>query len=337
MNILLQGHVSLQVLHIGSEAGDEVSVVEAARDALKTQAGALERVADQLGIEFSHALDLICRCDGRVVVCGVGKSGLIGRKIAATFACSGVPSLFLHAADAAHGDLGMVTRNDLLLLISHSGATEELVNLLPHFEELGVPIISLVGQTSSPLALAADVAVCTQVEREACPHNVLVTTSALVTLAVADALALAVMNRRNVSAGDLGRRHPRGALGKRFSNRVRDVMSRESLPLVPPELPVGEALVTMASSRCGLLIVVDAVGAPLGIVTPDELRDAVRADTKLLARPVSSIMSSDPVTVTEDASHHAAEEKMLRLRLSALVVVDAKQRVSGVVQASAAR
>jgi arabinose-5-phosphate isomerase len=327
--------VSLQIVQIDAVDADEV--VEAAREALKTQASAIERVAEQLGGEFSRALELISRCHGRVVVCGVGKSGLIGRKIAATFACSGVPSLFLHAADAAHGDLGMVTRSDLLMLISHSGSTEEIVRLLPHFEELGVPIVALVGQSSSPIGLAADVALCTHVEREACPHNVLVTTSALVTLALADALALAAMNHRNVSAGELGRRHPRGSLGKRLSRRVRDVMSRESLPLVSPDLPVGEALVTMAASRCGLLIVVDAVRAPLGIVTPAELLAGVRSEPGFLSRPVSSIMIPDPVTVSEDVTQHAADERLQRLRLTALVVVDAQQRVSGVVQSSPPR
>ncbi len=325
------------MLHIEPVDADDVSVVAAAREALKTQAMALERVADQIGVEFSHALDLICRCNGRVVVCGVGKSGLIGRKIAATFASSGTPSLFLHAADAAHGDLGMLTRDDLLILVSRSGATEELVHLMPHFEELGVPIVALVGQRNSPLGRAADVTICTQVEREAFPHNILVTTSALVTLAIADALALAGMNRRNVSAGDLSRRHARGSLGKRFSNRVRDIMLREALPLVPPELSVGEALVSMASSRWELLIVVDAVGSPLGIVTPAELKVAVRSGNGVLGHPVSSIMSADPVTVSEDATQHAADEKMQRLRLSALVVVDGEQRVSGVVQGSPSR
>jgi arabinose-5-phosphate isomerase len=238
--------------------------------------------------------------------------------------------LFVHAADAAHGDLGMVTHSDVLMLVSHSGATEELLRLLPHFEELGVPIISLVGQPGSPLALAADVAICTQVEREACPHNVLVTTSALVTLALADALALAVMQHNNVSVGDLGRRHPRGSLGRKLTRRVGEVMHRKSLPLVPPEMLVQDALLVMTGSPYGILVVVDVLGAPVGVVTPEDLRAGFALDHGMLAEPIACLMTPAPLTVSDQVSLHSAYERMTRLGEHALVVVDDAQRVVGI-------
>jgi arabinose-5-phosphate isomerase len=328
--------VSLKIVQLESpiaEADDaDASVLASAQRALAAQADALGTVAERLGREFCRAVDLLYRRDGRVVVCGVGKSGLIGKKIAATFACSGTPSLFVHAADAAHGDLGMIMRSDVLLLVSHSGATEELVRLLPHFRELGVPMIALVGDLDSPLARAADVAVCTYVEREICPHNVVVTTSALVTLAIADALALTVMRRRGVGPSELERRHPHGSLGRRLTRTVREVMQRDPLPLVVPELPLREALVAMAAARSGILVVIDAARSPLGVVTESELRTALNDELASLERPVGTIMSADPVTIHEDARWNAAEEKIRRLALPALVVVDAKNRVSGVLQ-----
>jgi arabinose-5-phosphate isomerase len=276
----------------------------------------------------------LCSCKGRVVVTGMGKSGLIGRKIAATFACAGTPSFFLHPADAAHGDLGMITESDTLLLVSHSGATEELLQLLPYLDELGVPIVALVGRAGSPIAQAADVALCTHVEREVCPHNVIVTTSAIVALSLADALALAMMRYRNVSVADLRRRHPRGALGKRLTSRVSEAMQRDRLPLVDADLALNEALVIMAAQRSGLLIAVNGVGMPLGVVTEVELRQSLRDQPNLLGMTVRSIMAPGPVTLREDATLHAAEEKMRGLRLKSLVVVDAHNRVTGIVHAS---
>lgn len=326
--------VSLRVVNLESAIeGSDAEVLERARDSLHAEAAALARVAERLGTDFCRAVDVLSTCQGRVVVSGVGKSGLIGRKIAATLASSGTPSLFVHAADAAHGDLGMLAPSDVVMLISHSGATEELVRLVPYFEELGTPVIAIVGHGGSPLAQAADIVIQTHVDRETCPHNVVVTTSALVTLAIADALVLAVMRRRKISAAELGWRHPRGTLGKRL-RRVCDVMQRDSLPRVLPDVCVGDAIVKLAAARLGLLVVTDAAGRLLGTVGEPELRAALGGDdgAAILQQPARNIMSPATATVREDSSVAAAEARMRRENLHALVVVDADGRFTGVLR-----
>ncbi|HEX9619475.1 MAG TPA: KpsF/GutQ family sugar-phosphate isomerase [Polyangiaceae bacterium] len=325
--------MTLRVLSLREPRPSEVEpVLTAARAELSSQAEALSEFATRLDAEFCRALDLISGCRGRVAVCGVGKSGLIGRKLAATFTCSGTPSFFLHPADAAHGDLGMLTGEDVLVLISNSGGTEEIVRLLPDFLEFGMPIVALVGQRDSVLGRAATVALETRVERETCPHNFVPTTSSLVTLALGDALAVAAMRRRNVSAGDLVRFHPGGNLGKRGRRAVADVMLTHPLPLVPPDQALSDVLPTMTTGQCGLVIAVDSEGRPLGIVTDGDLRRALMRQRDLGSLSVSDVMTRDPVTVREDAELSHARERMHRLRLKALVVVDAEQRVSGVVE-----
>jgi len=303
-----------------------------ARSSLHHQAQALDRVASHLDDQFCRALELLLSCRGRVVVSGIGKSGLIGRKIAATLACSGTPSFFVHPGEAAHGDLGMVTPEDVLILVSNSGETSELVQLLPHFLELGVPIIALVGRITSSLARAASVVLDIEVEKETCPHNLVPTTSALVMLALGDALAMAAMRAREFGPNDFGRYHPGGTLGRRLSKRVKDVMQSQELPLVTVERRVREALVVMNEGRCGLVIVVDEDSRPVGIVTDGDLRRALQERPHLLELSVRKIMSKNPVTISEDATVNEAEERMHRLRIKALVVVNDEQRVSGIVE-----
>lgn len=310
----------------------EQGVIEAARSSLNSQAVALERLAGRLNGEFCTALDLLVGCRGRVVVSGMGKSGLIGRKIAATLSCCGTPSFFLHPGEAAHGDLGMVTHGDVLLLVSNSGESGELVGLLPSFLELGVPIIALVGDPCSTLARSANAVLDVSVERETCPHNLVPTTSALAALAMGDALATTSMKMRGVTASDVGRLHPAGSLGRRLTTRVRDVMQSRQLPLVTPERTVSEGVFTMTRGRCGLAVVVDEDSEPVGIITDGDLRRALQQRPGLLDLPVSEIMTSQPVTIHEDATLHEAEERMHRLRLKALVVIDHKHRVSGVIE-----
>jgi arabinose-5-phosphate isomerase len=309
-----------------------VGLLDAARTSILHQANALTKLANRIDDDFSRAVELILECTGRVVVSGMGKSGLVGRKLAATLNCSGTPSIFLHPGEAAHGDLGMVTAQDLLVIISNSGETTELVTILPYFVELGIPIVALVGQQSSSIGRAATVALDISVDRESCPHNLVPTTSALVTLATGDALAMAAMVKRGFTAQDFGRFHPGGALGTQLSNRVRDVMQTQQLPLVPETRLLGEALLPMSSGRCGLVIVTDHDGKPLGIVTDGDLRRALQHDPNALHSPVSAFMTRKPVTVRDDATIREAEERMHRLRLKALVVVDTKQQVVGVIE-----
>ncbi len=313
-------------------ARPDIGVLDTARASILNQASALNKLASRIDDEFCRALGHVLDCAGRVVVSGMGKSGLVGRKIAATLNCSGTPSVFLHPGEAAHGDLGMVTAMDLLIVISNSGETTELVKLLPYFLELGIPIVALVGQRSSSIGRAATVVLDTSVDRETCPHNLVPTTSALVTLAIGDALAMSAMVQRGFTAKDFGRFHPGGALGSQLLNRVADVMQTQQLPLLPATTLLGDALLPMSSGRCGLVIVTDDYQCPLGIVTDGDLRRALQQDAQALQRPISEFMTRKPVTVREDATIREAQERMHRLRLKALVVVDAKQRVVGVIE-----
>jgi arabinose-5-phosphate isomerase len=318
-------------LEVGQASADHAVLAEA-RQALESQAAALEDVARRLSEPFCRALDLILACRGRVVVCGVGKSGLIGRKLAATLASTGTPSVFLHAAEAAHGDLGMVTRADVVLIVSNSGSTEELVWLLPQFQALGVPIIAMVGNTGSAVAQAAAMVIDISVEREICPHDLVPTTSTLATLAVGDALAIAAMNRRGFSAQDFARVHPRGALGRKLNRRVSDVMRRDPLPVAAPDVSIREALLVMTAGRSGLVVLVDAARHPLGIITDGDLRRGLQSTPDLLERPASELMTAPPITIRHTAWAREANERMRRYRVKALVAVDAQNQMVGVVE-----
>jgi arabinose-5-phosphate isomerase len=327
--------MALQVVaREGSSRPDsEQSVLAEARDSLSSQAQALTRAAAGLDSAFVQALQLILECSGRVVVCGIGKSGLIARKLVATFNCSGTRSFFLHPAEASHGDFGMLEREDIVVLISHSGGTEEIVRVLPYLNELSVPLIALVARRDSVVGRAAHVVIETGVEQESCPHDIVPTTSALVTMALGDALAMAAMRARQITADDLLRWHPGGMLGKRRSGSIRDAMQREPLPLVAPDMPLSDALLAMTAGRMGLVIAVGETGEPLGIVTDGDLRRTlVGADAVLTGLCVADVMTAKPVTIREDASLREAHDRMHRLRLKALVVVDADNRVTGVIE-----
>ncbi len=302
-----------------------------ARDCLLSQSNALTRTAQRINEEFSRAASLLLNCTGRVVVSGIGKSGLIGRAIVATLACSGTPSVFLHPSEAVHGDLGMVTRNDVLVLISNSGETQEIVRLLPHFRELGCPIVALVGKSDSSLARSAQAVLDVSVERESCPHNLVPTTSTLTTLAMGDALAMAAMRQRGSTTATSSRQRP-GGLGTLPGATVRDVMRADFLPLARPNESLREALLSMTASRTGLVIVVDAENRPTGIVTDGDVRRAAQKSSSPLELRVEDVMTRNPVVIRDDASPQQAEARMMRLELSALVVVDADDKVVGLVE-----
>jgi arabinose-5-phosphate isomerase len=302
-----------------------------ARKGLELQAEALSKLTQRLDASFARALDILSRCRGRIVVCGIGKSGLIGRKLASTFACTGSPSAFLHPAEALHGDLGMLTTDDVVLFVCYSGETAEVMRILPYMRSVAVPSIALVGVVDSTLGRFADVAIDVSVEREACPLNLAPTTSALASLAMGDALALSLMRLRGFSPEDFARFHPGGALGRRFT-RVADVMHKEDLPFVLPTTTIGEALLVMSYGRRGLAIVLDDSDRLCGIVTDGDLRRALASKGDLLDREVSEIMTQTPVTIVESAPVAEAEERMQSLRLKALVVVNSEGRVSGVIE-----
>lgn len=323
--------MNLKLLRSSSSTG-RLPLLDEARVALTEQSAALADAAERLDERFVRAVELVLACPGRVIVCGLGKSGHVARKLAATFASTGTPALFLHAAEAGHGDLGMVTTNDLVLLISNSGETEEIRRLLPYLRELDIPLVGLLGNASASLARSVDVLLDVAVRREACPLNLAPTTSSLLQLAVGDALATAVMRARQFDSGDFARFHPGGALGRRLLTRVRDEMVRERLPFVGPETRMNECLIRMTEGRCGLAIVLDDEGTLLGVVTDGDLRRGLQKDPALVTRPVADFMTKTPITISETATLEEANALMNDRRIKAILATDASGRVTGVLE-----
>lgn len=305
--------------------------VEEARRVLRHQAQTIAELADRVDDRFGYAVDIVLSTKGHVVVCGVGKSGQVGRKIASTLASTGTPALFVNAAEAHHGDLGMITERDAAVLISHSGETDEVVGLIPYLKSLRIPVIAIVGQLDSTLAKAADVVLDVSVDREACPNNLAPTSSSLATLAIGDALAIALMCERGFSPRDFARYHPGGSLGRRLLTRVKDVMRSANLPFVTPTATIGEAVVTMTEGRLGLVLVMHGERL-VGLVTDGDLRRAINRYPDIHSVRVSEIMTLNPVTLDEDTLLADAHQRMQSLKLKALVVLNAEGKVSGVVE-----
>lgn len=299
-----------------------------ARECFSLQAAAIAALAERVDTSFGDALRLLRSVRGHVILTGMGKSGLIGQKIAATLASTGTPSFFVHAADAFHGDLGMITRNDGVILSSYSGETDEIIRLLPHLRSRNVPTIGLVGRMDSTLGTSVDVALDVSVDREVCPNNLAPTSSSLATLAMGDALAVSLMRMRGFVAEDFARLHPGGALGRRLLGRVGDEMTSNLEPIVQDSASVADCVLALARARYGVVLVVS--GEQLcGEVSETELRQALlHADAPLEMR-VSEIMNTQPAVVAVDAALEEAEERMREQGLEALVVVDDAGRVVG--------
>jgi arabinose-5-phosphate isomerase len=320
---------AVELTEEGAAALDRLA--DEARATFRDQANTIIELANRVDESFGRAVGLLYATPGHVIVVGIGKSGIIARKIAATFASTGTPSFFVHPAEAFHGDLGMITERDTVMLISYSGETEEVIRLLPHLVRLGTPIIALVGRPDSTLATAADVVLDVSVQREVCPNNLAPTNSTLAALAMGDAISVALMRVRQFRAEDFARLHPGGALGRRLHTRVRDVMHSRDLPVVTPNQSVRDSLFTITRGRLGLALVFD--GETLcGIVTDGDLRRAMQRHDDVLDVKVADIMSAHPVTVGEHALLSDAEKLMRRRKIKALVVVDENAKVSGIVE-----
>ncbi|MGO4760937.1 SIS domain-containing protein [Cupriavidus sp. 2KB_3] len=294
--------------------------LDIARDALRAQSEAVALLADRIGQEFEQAVDMILKCTGRVVICGMGKSGLIAKKLAATFASTGTPSFFLHPGEAFHGDLGMLKPVDMVILISYSGETEEVVKLLPSLKDFGNPIIAMCGGGQSTMAKAADVWLDVSVPREVCPNNLAPTTSTLATMAMGDALAVALIKARDFKPLDFARFHPGGSLGRKLLTRVRDVM-RSELPVVSPEASFHDCLFAMTKGRAGVAVVMEA-DQLLGIVTDGDLRRALMNATDMQALSVRTIMTAHPLTIDADAQLAAADVFMREKKVRILIVTE---------------
>ncbi len=308
-----------------AEARRATDLVEVAtrrgREVLEQEAGAVAALARRLDRRFGEAVDLLASCPGRVIVSGVGKSGVIGRKIAATLTSTGTPASFLHPVDGVHGDLGIVGRGDAAILLSKSGETSELLGLVEHLRRLGTPIIAVVGKPDSALARQADVALDAAVDAEACPFDLAPTTSTTVQLALGDALAVALLEAKGFKADDFARLHPGGALGRRLLLRVRDVMVTDRLPVLAPDATMRAAVVMLAERR-GTVAITDGARRVLGVVTSGDLTRLMERREDFLGVTVSDVMTRDPKLAQADELAGAVVYRIEQHGIMAMPVVD---------------
>ena len=310
---------------------EEQSIIGKAAECLKQEAEAIEKLIPRLDENFLSAVQLIRACKGKIVVTGVGKSGHIGSKIAATLASTGTPAFFLNPLDAYHGDLGMLGTDDLVLAISYSGATEELLRFLPLIQAKHIPIIGMSSNPHSLLAQYAQVHLDISMEREADPLNLVPTSSTTVTLALGDALACALIEAAHFQPSDFAMLHPGGDLGRKLLAKVEDVMFTENLPLMAPDAPMSEALEIVTNGQLGVGVVVQN-DKLVGIITDGDIRRAMqRLGQAFFATPVSEIMARNPKTIRRDAKIVDAGEKMNHHSIHSLVVLDDASHVCGVI------
>ena len=306
----------------GAGAIDGAALIALGRTVLETEAEALAALVPRVDERFADACRLLLGCRGRVVVCGIGKSGHIGAKLAATFASTGTPAFFLHAAEAAHGDLGMLRAGDVVVALSYSGGSDELLVLLPGIRHLGIPLVSLCGEPGSILARASDVVLDTRVAREACPLGLAPTSSTSATLAMGDALAIALLGARGFGPDDFARAHPSGRLGRRLLLRVADVMATgEAVPRVGDTVRLADALVEISSKGLGMVNVVDARGRLAGLFTDGDLRRSLERGEDVRTVGVAELMTRAPLTTGAGTLAHAALETMQARRITSLPVV----------------
>jgi len=309
--------------------------IERAREVIDTEIEGLQQVKAELGASFValvEACQLAVTHGGKVVLSGIGKSGHIGHKIAATLASTGSPSVFLHPVEAMHGDLGLFTENDLLIALSYSGETDEVLCVLPAAKRLGVSVVAITGNAESRLARWCDLTVLMPVPKEACPFNLAPTTSTTALLALGDALAIVLLQQRGFGASDYAKLHPGGAIGQSVSLSVGDIMrSGERFPRVSRDTPVREALVKMTGARCGCVAVVDSDERLLGIFTDGDFRRHIMADAGLLEAPVGSVMTEGPVTVRADAMAIELLRILETRKIDDVLAVDERGRAVGLV------
>ena len=310
-----------------TEPGD---LVERGRRVLELEADAIARIARRLGPSFAAAVRLLAAATGRIIVSGLGKSGLIARKLAATFTSTGSPASFLHPVDSLHGDLGIVDRRDVAVLLSKSGASDELFGLVSQLKRLGVQMIAITGDPDSVLARQADVVLDASVAEEACPETLVPTTSTTAALALGDALAVTLLEVKGFRREDFAVLHPGGTLGRHLLLRVADVMLSAGLPTLGPERPMRECVVLLAEKR-GTVAVVDGQGSLVGVVTAGDLTRLMEKTDQFLDIPVKDVMTRTPKTTTPDELAGAAVRLMEHHGIMALPVLDGGRRMIGMV------
>ena len=300
------------------------------REVIQLEADALQTLATRVDGQFAEACRLVLACQGRVIVTGMGKSGHIGGKIAATLASTGTPSFFVHPGEASHGDLGMITPTDIVLAISNSGETAEILTILPIVKRMGVKLIALLGNTNSSLARQADAILHAGVEKEACPHNLAPTASTTAALAIGDALAVTLLKSRGFTREDFARAHPAGSLGRRLLLYVSDVMhTGATIPQVGEEANLREALLEMTGKGLGMTGVVDRHGALVGIFTDGDLRRVLARGIDVYNAKITDVMTRNPKTTRADRLAVEIVQMMQSLKINGLFVVDDKNHVLG--------
>lgn len=307
-------------------------MLDFAKEVLETEAEAIKSVIKKLDNNFIEAVQKIMNCTGRVVVTGMGKSGIIGKKIAATLSSTGTPSLFLHPADAIHGDLGMITKGDVVIILSYSGETEEILRLLPTLQRLGVTIISILGAPTSHLAKASSVILDIGVDHEACPLNLAPSASTTATLALGDALALVILKERGLNEEDFARFHPGGKLGKKLM-KVQELMKKnEELPLVTERSLMKETILTISSKGLGVALVINDQDNLTGIITDGDLRRAMLKDENMLQKEVKHFMTKNPKAIQQSEYVIRGVQLMDKHTITALAVVDQENRPIGILK-----
>jgi arabinose-5-phosphate isomerase len=301
----------------------EKDIIEIGKRVIRIEANAVAELEDRIDENFAEVVDLILGSTGRVVITGVGKSGIIARKIVATMNSTGTPALYLHPADAVHGDLGVVRKEDVVICISKSGDTVEVLRLIPIFKRIGVPVISMVGNLNSQLARLSDYVLNVSVKEEACPYNLAPTASTTATLAMGDALAIALLEKRNFTVENFALFHPGGNLGKRLLLKVEELMvSGKDVPIVRTSTPMKETIIEMTSKRLGATCVVDDNGKLVGIITDGDLRRLLQRTENVFSLTAGEVMTRNPKTIKKDALAVVALQEMEHYNITQLVVID---------------
>lgn len=306
--------------------------IEHGKRVLEIEVRAIAGLLERLDHRFTEAIDLLYRCAGKVVVSGMGKSGLIGQKIAATLASTGTPAFFLHPAEGTHGDLGMLARRDALIAISNSGETEEVLKLLPFVKRLNIPVVAMTGRVQSTLAKNSEVVLDVSVGEEACPMGLAPTASTTATLAMGDALAIALLQKRGFREEDFAQFHPGGTLGRRLLLKVRDLMhGGEAVPRVTQQTSAREAILVMTTKKLGMTTVVDEAGRLLGVITDGDLRRFLERGADLAKAKAWDLASKNPKTIGPDELAAGAVRIMEECSITSLVVLEESRQIVGVI------
>ena len=300
------------------------------KETLTIEANTLMAAAEQISEDLEQIVETILGCKGKLIVTGVGKSGLIGAKMAATFASTGTPSFFLHPTEAMHGDLGMISQDDVLLAISYSGESEELSSILPHVKRFDIPLIGMTRNSSSTLGSFSDYLLKVEVEKEACPLDIAPTSSTTLTLALGDALAICLMKARDFKKEDFASFHPGGSLGRQLFVKVTDVMRKESLPIINQQTPLKEAIVAISEGRIGTVLLVDDANRFVGLISDGDIRRALLDEGFSLEMPSSTFATLNPKTI-DDETMLASDALVLieKYKIQLLVVIDSEKKILG--------